>query len=98
MINNNGKGGVCLAYQIIENRNTENNSLLSREIRISSAFCSSKDVYCKKIGREKATNNMNTGNYFSMPMKGTLHSRRERIQKHLPFIAANLNVLFEAQK
>lgn len=95
-INRNGKGGVCIGYQVIENKG-EDKKLLSRELRISTAFCSEKDVYCKKTGREKVTNNMNTGNYITMPIKGTLHARRNRIHTYLPLLALDLSALFQGQ-
>jgi len=93
-INNSGKGGVCIAYQVLEKRN-ENKQLISRELRIASSFCSDKDVYSKKIGREKAYNNITTGNYFSMPIKGTLAKRRKTINAYLHYIPRNLQALFQ---
>lgn len=94
IINHNNKGGTCLCFNVIEKRD-DNKKLLSRELRISFSFCSNKDNYSKKIGKEKATNNMNTGNYLSMPIKGTLRERRNKITNMMTLLAFDINNLFE---
>lgn len=82
-INYNNKGGCTIAYDLIEHQQ-------GKTLTFSVGFCSHKDTYCKKKGRDAAIKQWVAGNKISMVYKN------KKKALHLESLAMVLNRLFHS--
>lgn len=80
-INYNNKGGCTIAYDLIEHQQ-------GKTLTFSVGFCSHKDTFCKKRGRDAAIKQWVVGNKISMVYKNKKKALR------LGSLALILNNLF----
>jgi len=79
-------GGITLAYDIIEHHQ-------GKALVVSFAQCSKKDQYRKASGRSLAAKRMMEGDMFSLTIKGSKKSIKDRLSSTLKDLANTLNKL-----
>ena len=80
----NGKGGATIAYETVKHEH-------GKLVKLAIGFCSHKDNFCKKLGRDAALKQWVAGNTINLITK--------RKQKELPatvgFLARSAVYLFD---
>lgn len=80
----NNKGGCTIAYDLIEHEQ-------GKTLTFSVGFCSYKDTYCKKKGRDAALKQWVNGNKLNIVYKG----KKKELERRLPTIATVLVRTFD---
>lgn len=80
----NNKGGCTVAYDLVEHEQ-------GKTLTIALGFCSHKDTYCKKKGRDAALKQWVNGNKLNVVYKG----KKKELEHRMLSIASTFTRVFD---